>query len=78
MNIQNIAKVNFKQQSLNVLEEKLNLANVRNNSIYQPLMYVPFGLQKTRVLFKPFLHTRPLNVSLCLPIFDVYNKKAVQ
>ena len=31
MNIQSIARVNFKQQSFNVLQEKLNLVNVRNN-----------------------------------------------
>ena len=36
-------------QSFNVLKEKLNLANVRNNSIYQPLMYIAFELQKTKV-----------------------------
>ena len=48
MIIQNIARVNFKQQVFSVLQEKLNLANVRNNSIYQPLMYTAFGLQKTK------------------------------
>ena len=43
MNIQNIAGANFKQQSFNVLQEKLNLANVRKNSIYQPFMYIAYG-----------------------------------
>ena len=33
LNIQNIARVKFKQQSFNVVQEKLNLANVRNNSM---------------------------------------------
>ena len=47
VNIQNIARVNFKQQPFNVLQDKLNLANVRNNSIYQPLMYTACGLQKS-------------------------------
>ena len=31
-----------------------------------------------RVLFKPFLHTIPLNFWLRLPIFDVYRLKAIQ
>ena len=48
MNIQNIARVNFNQQSFNMLQEKLDLANVKNNSIYQPLMCTAFGLQKTK------------------------------
>ena len=81
MNIQNIARGNFKEQSFNVLQEKLNLANVRNISIYQPLMYIAFGLQKKpRVLCKLFLYTRPwpLNFWLSLPVFDVYSQKAVQ
>ena len=38
LNIQNIARVIFKQLSSNVLKEKQNLANVRNNSIYQPFI----------------------------------------
>ena len=46
MDIQNIATVNFKQQSFNVLQEKLNLANVRNNSMYHPFIYVAFELDK--------------------------------
>ena len=54
LNIQNIARVKFKLQSFNVLQEKQNLANVRNNSIYQPLMYIAIGLQNTKVLCKPF------------------------
>ena len=42
-------------------------------------MYTAFGLQKkTRVLFEPVLHTKTLNVWLCLPIFVVYGRKAVQ
>ena len=61
MNIQNITRVNFKQQPFNMLQEKLNLAEVRNNSMYQPLMCTPFGLQKPRVLFEPFLHSRRSN-----------------
>ena len=48
LNIQNIAGVKFKQQSFNVLKEKLNLANVGSDSIYQPLMCIAFELQKTK------------------------------
>ena len=69
LNIQKIARVKFRQQSFNVLQEKLNLADVRNNSIYQPLVCMAL---------KPFLHTRPLNFWLCSPIFDVYSRNAVQ
>ena len=47
LNIQNIARVKFKRQSFNVLQEKLNLANVRNNLIYQLFMYTDFRLQKS-------------------------------
>ena len=65
-------------QSFDVLQETVNLANVRNSSIYHPLMYTAFGLQKNQGFFsEPFLHTRPLNAWLCLPIFDVYSRKAV-
>ena len=31
--------------SFNVLQDKLNLANIKNNSIYQPLIYTAGGLQ---------------------------------
>ena len=48
LNVQNIARSNFKQLPFNVLQEKLNLANVRNNLICQPLSYIVFGLQKTK------------------------------
>ena len=48
LNKQNTERVKFKQQSFNVLQEKLNLANARNNSIYQPLMCIAFGPQKTQ------------------------------
>ena len=78
LNIQDVARVNLKKRSFSLLREKLNLANVKNNSIYQPLMYTAFGLQKPGVLFKSFLHSRPLNLWLCLPIFDAYSRKAVQ
>ena len=48
LNIQNITRVKFKQQSFNVLEENLNSANVRNNLTVQPLTCITFGLQKTK------------------------------
>ena len=48
LNIQNIARVNFMQQLFNVLQEKLNLANVRDDMTYGPLMYTAFGLQKAK------------------------------
>ena len=78
MNIQNIARGNLKQQSFNMLQKKLNLADVRNSSIYQPLMYIAFGLQKPRVLCELFLHTRSLNFWLFSYIFYVYGRKVVQ
>ena len=56
----------------------INLATVKNNSMYQSVMYIAYGLQKTRVLYKPFWHTRPLNFRFCLHIFYVYGRKAVQ
>ena len=37
-----------------------------------------FWLQETKGSVKLFLHTRPMNFWLCLPIFDVYGRKAVQ
>ena len=77
LNIPKIARVNFKQRPCNVLQENLNLANVKNNLIYQPLMYTGFGLQKASILFKSFLHTRPLNFKLCLHIFYCYSEKQV-
>ena len=49
LNIQNIA---FKQRSFSALWEKLNMTNVKNNLIYQPLMYTAFGLQNTKGFFK--------------------------
>ena len=48
LNIQNIARNNFKQRSFSVLQEKLNLANVSNNLIYHLLMETVFRLQKTK------------------------------
>ena len=61
-----------------MLQEKLHLANVRNNLICQPPAYTAFGLQKIGVLSKPFLHTRPFNFWYCSRIFDVYVRKVVQ
>ena len=77
LNIQNFARVKFKQQSFSVLQEKLNLANVRNNLIYRPVMCIAFWVTKNQGI-KSFLHTRPLNFWLCSPIFDVCSRKAVQ
>ena len=51
MNIQNIVIDNFKQQAFSVLQEKLNLANMGNNSMRQPLMCIAFRLQKTKGSF---------------------------
>ena len=41
-------------------------------------MYVAFGLEKTKGSLKPFLHTRPWNFWLCLPIFNVYSRRSLQ
>ena len=51
LNIQNIARVNFKQRSFSVLQEKLNLANVKNNWIHKRIMNTVFMLQKTKGSF---------------------------
>ena len=48
MNIQNIARVNFKQQSFNVLQEKLNFANVRNTLICQDFYVYRFWASKSQ------------------------------
>ena len=77
LSIQNIVRVKFKQQSFSVLQEKLNLANVRNNSIFQPLMFRFWAAKDQGFLCKPFLDTRPLNFWLCSPTFDVCSRKAV-
>ena len=54
---------------------ELNFANVKDNLIYQLLMCTAFGLQKLRVVFKPFLHTRLLNFWRCLHILVFIVKK---
>ena len=72
-NIQNIARVKFKQQPFNVLQEKLTLANVRNTSIYQALMCVGFGLQKKQGFPSSRVSTPDHGTS----IFVVYRLKPV-
>ena len=47
LNVQNIARVNFKRWSFNVLQDKLNLTNMKNNLINKLLLCTAFGLQKT-------------------------------
>ena len=82
LNIQNIARVNFKQWSFIVLQENLNLANVKNNLrgnlLSASYVHSFWAAKKPRALLKPFLHTRPLNFWLCLHIFEVYGEKSVQ
>ena len=51
LNIQNIARDNFNQQSFNVLQEKLNSANVRNNKANFPLGGI-FRAERHFLLFK--------------------------
>ena len=46
LNIQNIARVEFKQRSFIMLQEKIIFKNVRNNLICQPLVCTSFGLKK--------------------------------
>ena len=75
LNIPNITRVIFKQLSFNVIQEKQNLANKRNNLTFQPLMYRAFKFRKARGPFEPFLHTRLLNFWLCLRIcLFIYSK----
>ena len=75
LNIENVARGNFKQQPFDVLQETLNLANLRTNSIYQSLMSYVYSFwagKKPRIVVKPFLCTRPLNFWLCWPVINVY------
>ena len=67
LNIRNIARVNFKQCSFNVLQEKLNLANMKDNLIYQPLMYTAFWLQNSKGSFQAVFAQQ--TIELCLHIF---------
>ena len=73
LNIPNVARVSFKQRPFIVLREKLNLANLKNNLMYQPLMYTVFELQKPMVLFKPFFahHTIELQALFTYLMFIV-------
>ena len=50
-------------------QEKLNLANVRNNSMCQPLMYIAFRLQKTKGSFQAGFTHQTIEFMVYSPIF---------